>query len=69
MALVRVAAACGQYGASSSLWEADNSDFCQVELASSLGPFGALRQVWEVPSEALGHGLEVDRGNGRNRDG
>lgn len=52
MNLVSLAAACGQYGASSRLWEADNSGFCQVGLSSSLGPFGALRQLWEVPSEA-----------------
>jgi hypothetical protein len=47
--LANLAAACGQCGASSSLWEVDDSDFCQVKLPSSLGPFGALRQVWEVP--------------------
>lgn len=40
--LASLAAACGQYGASSTLWEANDPDFYQVELSSSLGPFVAL---------------------------
>lgn len=57
-----------EYGASSSLWEVDSSDFSQVGPSPSLGFSGVLSEVADTSQKAadrkaLGCDLEVGRGN------